>query len=393
MGDDRRWSRVPARRLTRRQFLVGTGASLLVACARGIQPQGPTPTPTGPSPTPASPSPSPTLSDILNFANWPFYIDKKTLRDFRKQYGVNVNYIEEINDNVEYFAKIREPLSRRQSIERDIIVLTDWMASRLIKLGWLAELDKDNIPNWTNLVDTLENPSFDPGRRFSLPWQSGFTGIGYNPKLTGRKLTSVNDIFDPAFKGHVTMLTEMRDTLGLVLLGMGVAPEEATLEDAEAAVERIKEAVETGQIRRFTGNDYGPDLVRGDAWVSFAWSGDVVQLKQDNPDLEWLFPEEGFMFWSDNMLIPITAEHKFTAETFMNFVYDPKIAAQIAAFVQFVSPVEGVKEELTKIDPALAENPLIVPDPETLARAHIFRPLDPEEEQQFEQLFQSVVRA
>jgi spermidine/putrescine transport system substrate-binding protein len=386
------WSRVGTRRVSRRGFLLGAGASVvLAACRGGIAPQARTPSPT-PEESP-SPSPSPTLSDVLNFANWPYYIEPKVLRQFRRELGVKVNYIEEINDNVEYFAKIQEPLSRGQTIERDIMVLTDWMVARLIQLGWLAELDKDNIPNWTNLVDTLENPPFDPGRRYSLPWQSGFTGIGYNPKLTGRRLTSVNDIFDPAFKGHVTMLTEMRDTLGLVMLGMGVMPEEATVEDAKAAVEKIQEAVDAGQIRRFTGNDYGPDLVRGDAWVSFAWSGDVVQLKLDNPDLEFLFPEEGFMFWSDNMLIPYTAEHKYTAEVFMNYVYDPKVAAQIAAYVQYVSPVEGVKEELAKIDPSLAENPLIVPEQETLSRAHSFKPLAPEEERQFEELFQSVVRA
>jgi spermidine/putrescine transport system substrate-binding protein len=335
------------------------------------------------------------LSGPLNFSNWPFYIDEQTNSDFESEFGVKVNYIEDINDNEEFFAVMQPLLSAGEDPGRDIIVLTDWMVSRFINLGWLEELDKSNIPNAELLRDGLRNVAFDPNRDYSLPWQSGFTAIGYNPTLTGRKLTSLTEIFDPAFAGRVTMLSEMRDTLGLTMLGLGLDPATATVADAEAAVAKIKEHIDNGHIRRFTGNDYGTELTTGDAWVSYAWSGDVIQLQLDNPDLEWLFPEEGFMLWSDNMLIPKGAQNKATAEAYMDFVYRPEIQAQIEAFVWFIPPVKHdlVKEEITKIEETpgeLSENPLIFPTEDDLANAHIFKPLAEDEEAQMIELFESV---
>jgi len=265
------------------------------------------------------------------------------------------------------------------------------MAGRLIRLGYVDELNKENIPNWVNLREDLKNVAFDPGRKYSLVWQSGLTGIGYNPALTGRELKSVNDIFDPAFAGHVTMLTEMRDTLGLVMAGMGVDPANCTLDDARKAVEKIQPFVDNGHIRAFTGNEYGDDLARGDVWAAFAWSGDVIQLQADNPDLQLLLPEEGFMLWSDNMLIPKKAAHKEAAEQFMNYVYDPAHQAQIEAYVNYVAPVDGTKEAIMDIDSALAENPLIFPDEAALAKAHIFKPLTEDEDRQFNELFQGLI--
>jgi spermidine/putrescine transport system substrate-binding protein len=329
--------------------------------------------------------------DSLSISNWPYYIDGDTVADFQDVSGISVSYTQDINSNNEFFAKIREPLSRGKSIGRDIIVLTDWMAGRLIRLGYVQELDKANIPNWVNLREDLKNVAFDPGRKYSLVWQSGLTGIGYNPKLTGRELKSVNDIFDPAFAGHVTMLDEMRDTLGLVMLGMGIDPANCTVDDARKAVEKIQPFVDNGHIRAFPGNDYGDDLARGDVWATVAWSGDVIQLQADNPDLQLLLPEEGFMLWSDNMMIPKKAAHKEAAEQFMNYVYDPAHQAQIEAYVNYVTAVEGTKEAIVEIDPALAENPLIFPDEATLAKAHIFKPLTEDEDREFNELFQGLI--
>jgi spermidine/putrescine transport system substrate-binding protein len=331
--------------------------------------------------------------DSLSISNWPYYIDGETIANFDDASGIATSYTQDINDNNEFFAKINPTLDRGQSIGRDIVVLTDWMAGKMIRLGYVEELNKANIPNWENLSESLKDVAFDPGRKYSLVWQSGFTGIGYNPELTGRELTSVNDIFDPAFAGHVTMLTEMRDTLGLVLLGMDIDPAEATLADAQAAVDKIQEFVDNGHIRAFTGNEYGDDLARGDVWAAIAWSGDMIQLQADDPNLQLLLPDEGFMLWSDNMMIPKGAAHKESAEKFMDYVYDPANAALISAYVQYISPVQGTKEAIVDVDESLAENPLIFPDDATLANAHVFRPLDEEEDRQFNELFQALIGA
>ena len=375
------WRRLWGRRITRRRLMAGTAfgaAGLATAAVLGCKDGG-------------NGTPSGGGLDSLSISNWPYYIDADTVADFQDETGISVSYTQDISGNNEFFGKIREPLSRGQSIGRDIIVLTDWMAGRLIRLGYVQELDKANIPNWVNLREDLKNVAFDPGRKYSLVWQSGLTGIGYNRKLTGRELKSVNDIFDPAFAGHVTMLDEMRDTLGLVMLGMGVDPANASLDDARKAIEKIQPFVDNGHIRGFPGNDYGDDLARGDVWATVAWSGDVIQLQLDNPDLQLLLPEEGIMLWSDNAMIPIKAAHKKAAEQFLNYVYDPVHQAQIEAYVNYVTPVEGTKEAIMDIDPALAENPLIFPDEATLAKAHIFKPLTEDEDRDFNELFQALI--
>ena len=331
-----------------------------------------------------------TAGDLI-ISNWPYYIDADTIPNFQEETGISISYTQDINDNNEFFAKINEPLRRGQSIGRDIIVLTDWMAGKMIRLGYVQELDKANIPNWENISEALKDVAFDPGRKYSLVWQSGFAGLGYNPEFTGRELTSVNDIFDPKFAGHVTMLTEMRDTFGLTMLGMGINPDKATLDDARAAAEKIQQYVDNGHIRAFTGNEYGDDLARGDVWVAIAWSGDMIQLQADVPSLQFLLPEEGFMLWSDNMMIPVGAAHKEAAEQFMNYVYDPVNQAAISAYVQYISPVQGTKEAIVDYDPALADNPLIFPDEDLLAKAYVFKPLDEEEDRQFNELFQALI--
>jgi len=386
-AEKRLWTPAPwwSRRVSRRGLLRGTAlgaagltAAALVGCSSDDESSGDGAT---------------DALDSLSISNWPYYIDADTIADFQDATGISTSYTQDINDNNEFFAKINEPLSRGQNIGRDIVVLTDWMAGKMIRLGYAEELNKANIPNAANITPSLQDVPFDPGRKYSLVWQSGFTGIGYNPELTGRELTSVNDIFDPEFAGHVTMLTEMRDTIGLVMLGMGIDPAEATLEDARAATEKVQEFVDNGHIRAFTGNEYGDDLARGDVWAAFAWSGDMIQLQADDPNLQLLLPEEGFMIFSDNALIPKGASHKDAAEQFLNYVYDPVNQALISAYVQYIPPVQGTKEAIVDIDPELAENPLIFPDEATLANAHIFRNLDEEEDQQFNELFQALIGA
>ena len=320
-------------------------------------------------------------SDSLRFANWQLYIDidektKKspTLQQFTKKTGIPVEYFEEINSNDEYFGKIQGPLSKGDSIDREIIVMTD--NSRypgvLIEEDWVLALDREKIPNFTNLIDVQKSPPFDPDRTYSMPWQSGMTGIAYNEKLTSKPITSMEQILtDSALKGKVTLLTEMADTVGLVMQLNGDDPAEVTDDSFDAAITPIQEAVDNGQIRQFTGNDYSGPLAKGDLIACVAWSGDLVQLQADNPSLKWNVPDDGGMIWTDNMLIPLGGDVE-KASTFMNFVYDPKIAAQIAAYVNYVTPVKGAKQVLLKTDPELANNQLIFPDDATLAKVKQF---------------------
>ena len=322
------------------------------------------------------------LADTLRFSNWPLYIDvdektKKpgTLAAFTQETGIAVDYFEDINDNASYFGKIQRPLSQGQSIDRDIVVLTDnsRFPSLLIEKGWAEKLDKAALPNISNLQDSLASPSFDPDREYSLPWQSGMTGIATNTKLTGGEpVLTIDELLEsPALKGKVTMLTEMADSISVVMLANGDDPTKVDDASFSKALDRIQKAVDSGQIRQFTGNDYTGPLSKGDLAAALSWSGDVVQLTLDNENLEWNLPETGGAIWTDNMLIPKGGD-AFTASTFMNFVYQPAIAAQIAAYINYVSPVKGAKEEMEKLDPELAANPLIFPDDDTLSKVVIF---------------------
>lgn len=329
----------------------------------------------------------------LRVSNWPFYISPETVPDFQKDTGITVQYSEDVNDNNEFFAKIDEPLKRGQSIERDIIVLTDWMASRLIRLGYTAPFDDTKFPNKANIVDALVNVSYDPGRKYSVPWLSGMTGIGYNPAKTKREITSFNDIFDPRFKGQVTMLTEMRDTLGLVMLGMGKDPATCTVADAQAAAAKITQARESGQIRAFTGNDYAEDLASGNISIAIAWSGDIQGLHADNPDLRWIAPSEGAMLYSDIMLIPKTSDRQDLAMAWINWCYDPTHSAKIVIEAPYISPVKGTMAEIEKVQPDLAKSPLLNPPAELSARLHMFRTLSDEEDVEFNRIFQAAIGA
>jgi spermidine/putrescine transport system substrate-binding protein len=329
----------------------------------------------------------------LNFSNWPLYIDRSVLKDFQKKYGTKVKYTEEINDNVEFFGKVRQQLARGSSGGRDLWALTDWMAGRMIRLGYVQKLDKSVLPNVEkNLLPAFRKADFDPARDYSAPWQGIFAGLIYRKdKIAEPK--SVNDIFDPKLKGKVTMLTESRDTVGLTMLGMGKDPAKATMADINAALDKIDKANRDGQIRRFTGNDYTKDITKGDTWLIYGWSGDAVQLQNDNPNIRFFFPPEGFTLSSDNMQIPVGAPRAYTAELMMNFVYDPEVQAKIAKVVNYVTPVRGVREVLQKQDPKLAENQLIFPSDKLLENAHIFKKLTPAEEQELDSRFEQVIGA
>lgn len=386
------------RQLTRRELLEraalgGTVLSLpglLSACGGGIESE---------EGSGGSTTVERQLAGTLRISNWPLYIDidektkkRPTLQQFQQEFGVNVRYIEDVNDNDEFFGKVQAPLRQGDSIDRDIVVLTDWMAGRMVRLGYAEKLDKETIPNASNLVDALKSPGWDPDRSYSLPWQSGLTGIGYDKTKTGGPVTSVSQLLeDPKLKGKVAFLTEMPDTMGLMLQDDGKDPTTVKVADFDAAIARLQKGVDSGQIRRFTGNDYSGMLANGDLWACAAWSGDMVQLIADNENLAFAIPKAGGMIWTDNMLIP-TGGDVFTASTFMNFVYRPKVAAQIEAYVNYICPVKGAKEEIEAIDPELAANPLIFPDAATLAKVKIFD-AKAADDQELKEKFQAVVGA
>ncbi|MGH2993991.1 MAG: polyamine ABC transporter substrate-binding protein [Solirubrobacterales bacterium] len=300
-------------------------------------------------------------------SNWPLYIDRKTVDEFDQEVGANTKYIEDINDNFEFFGKLRPQLQNGDSGGRSMFVVTDYMAKIMRDLGYLQNLDKSALPNVEeNLLPGLEAPDFDPEREYSVPWQSGFTGIVINTELAP-EIDSIEDLFQPKYEGKVTFLGDMYDDVSLVLKMQGADPAEATEEEWNAAIDEIEQAADSGQIRDFTGNAYAGPLVKGDIVAAVGWSGDAIQLQADNPNVKWIRPAEGCNLWSDNMVIPVGAPNPGTAQAFMNYVYDPKNQAQIAQYVNYVTPVEGTREILEQKDPKLAQNQLIFPDEEFTA--------------------------
>lgn len=341
----------------------------------------------------------------IDFSNWTEYIDiddsekhHPTLEAFTRRTGIKVKYTEDINDNNEFFAKVKPQLAAGQDTGRDIIVLTDWLAGRLIRLGWVQKLDPSHLPHaYANLSDQFRSPDWDPGRAYSYPWQGISTVIACNRKaLDGVEVTSVSDLLDnPRLKGRVGFLTEMRDSVGMTLLDMGKDPAKFTDDDYDAAIARLQKGVDSGQIRRFTGNDYTSDLTKGDFAACIAWAGDVVQLKADSPDIDFVIPDSGYMTSSDNMLIPNKARHKTNAERLIDYYYEPGPAAELAAYINYVTPVEAakVKPHLAKIDKNAADNPLIIPDQAMAAKSHSFRSLSQKEETAYEEKFAKLTGA
>ncbi|MCW3814668.1 spermidine/putrescine ABC transporter substrate-binding protein [Micromonospora sp. DR5-3] len=338
----------------------------------------------------------------LAFSNWPQYIDvdekdeskRPTVDAFIAKTGIQVTYTEDINDNNEFFGKVQTQLASCQPTGRDLMVLTDWMAARMIRLGWIQKLDKAKLPNVeANLLPSLRNVTFDADRQLSVPWQSGLSGLAYNAKVT-KEIRTVDELLTrPDLKGKVTALSEMRDTMGLLLQSNGHNPADFTTAQFDDALAKLQRAVDSGQIRKFTGNDYSQDLNKGDIAACIAWSGDVIQLGFENDNIKFVPPESGVMLWSDNMLVPNRSSHKANAEELINYYYDPAVAARLAAYVNYICPVKGAQAEMEKIDPDLAKNPLIFPDEALLSKARGFMALDEKQEKEYEAKFQKVIGA
>jgi spermidine/putrescine transport system substrate-binding protein len=287
----------------------------------------------------------------------------------------------------EFFAKIRPVLSSDGDTGYDTFILTDWTAAKVMQLDWVQKLDKSNIPNMSNIVERLKSPPFDPNRDYTVPWQSGVTGIAYDAAQTP-PITSINDLLtNPDLNGAVTVVKDMRDTTGLVLLDQGADPEDFTDDEFANAIDALQSAVDAGQIRQFTGNNYAQMLALGDIKACVAWSGDVIQLQFDNPDIRFLVPDAGGMLWSDNMMVPNQAQNKENAELWMNYYCDPAVAAQLSAWVNYICPIEGAQEEMAKIDKSLVDNRLIFPSAEDYSKLSIFRDLVDDEEANYNEQF------
>jgi spermidine/putrescine transport system substrate-binding protein len=351
------------------------------------------------------------LSDsekVLNFSNWPEYIDVETkkvngqkqtviptLMDFEESSGLQVTYNTDVNDNNEFFAKVRNQLAECEPTGRDIFVLTDWMAARMVGLGWIQKLDKANMPNVeANLNASLQSPGWDPNREHSVPWQSGVTGIAYNARYTGEVRSMEELLTRSDLKGKVSLLSEMGDTMGFMLKIVGADPADFSEDEFGQALDQLEEYVASGQIRRFTGNDYIRDLNAGNIVACEAWSGDIMVMQDGNPDIKWVeAPAEGLSLWSDNMLVPNKAAHKTNAEKLMDYYYDPEVAARLAAWVWYMCPVEGAREAMEKVDPSLVDQPLIFPDEEFLSNTWAFMGLDEQTRTKYEQDFAQVIGA
>jgi spermidine/putrescine transport system substrate-binding protein len=387
--------------MTRRSLLGGAGAlgvgAALAACGTGGSSGTPT---TGPSPA-ADTSKN---DKIVNWANWTLYLDYDedtktypTLETFQKVNGIKATYDEAIEDNDTYYGKIQGQLKNGQDIGKDIIVFTDWMAGRVIRQGYAQKLDKAVIPNAKNLLPSLQQPDFDPGRNYSLTWQSGYAGLAWNikevEKLIPGGIKSVDDLWNPALKGRVEVLTEFRDTMGLIMLQQGVdISKEFTSDQFSKGLEVLEKQLNSGQIRQVKGNSYKEDLISGDALAVIGWSGDITQINFENGNKwKFLIPEAGGTLWSDNMLVPIGSPHKENAEILMNYYFDPKVAALVAQYVNYICPVVGAQAEMEQLDPELAENPFIFPTEDDLAKVKKFRTLTPAEEQEYTSQFQTAL--
>ncbi len=376
-------------KVTRRTFLAGSGgaaiAAGLAACSTGGSVE-------------AAEDVSATDKSLI-WSNWPLYIDQDddgtspTLQRFIEQSGITVTYNEDYDDNNTYYAKVRDQLKLGQDIGADIVTPTEWMAARWGQLGYVQELNADNIPNKANVVDSLANPDWDPGRMKSLPWQAGFAGLVYNTDATD-EVRSVEDLWRPDLKGRVVVLSEMRDTMGLLLMANGVdISGDFSSDDFSAAIELLQTQVSSGQIANVKGNSYSEDLVNEDALAGIVWSGDIIQLNFEAGYEKWkfVFPDSGATIWNDTMVVPIGSSKKTNAEILMNYYYDPAVAAEVAAWVNYVTPVKGAYEEAVKIDPELAENQLIFPNDETLSQVKAFKTLTSDEDNEFQAAFQSVL--
>ncbi|CAB4884437.1 unannotated protein [freshwater metagenome] len=368
-------------RVSRRAVFAGAGAvagaSALAACGSGG---------------------SGSSADSVRWANWTLYLDVDdsgkhypTLEAFEKKYNLKATYSEDINDNDEFFGKIQGQLKLGKDIGYDLITPTDWMAARYIRLGYTQKFDAANIPNAKNILPTLAHPSFDANREQSLTWQGIMGGIGWNKAVNPKGMKSLDDLWTPANKGKIVVLSEMRDTIGIILMSQGVSIENVTEAQFMNAVDFLAKKISDGWIRGVKGNEYKEDLISGDATAVIAWSGDMFQLSTENAGkFDFAIPESGGTISGDNFLIPATAtaEGKKNAETLINYYYEPAVAAEVAAYVNYVTPVLGAQEEMAKFDAELAKSEYIFPTEKTMSRLNVFKALTPTEETVWTEAFQ-----
>lgn len=376
---------------SRRRFLGGgvaagaavlLGPSVLAACGSSAAPPAGSTTP--------SPDDGSVASGQLRVSNWPLFIAPDTITQFQAATGLTVDYKEDYNDDEQWFAKNKEPLSRRQDIGADLVVPSEVIATRLMSLGWLNEIRQSRIPNLQNLRPDLLESAADPGRKFTAPYMNSITGLAYNEKATGRPITSVDDLWDPAFKGRVTMFSDTLDALGMVMFAQGNSPGEPTVESVQQAADLVREHKDNGQIRSFTGNDYVDDLASGNVAIAQAYSGDVVQLQADNPDLKFVVPDAGGTLTLTDMVIPATTQNQAAAEEWINYTYDRTNYAKLVAYIQYIPVLSDMTDELARIDPALANDPLINPPPEILAKVTQWPLLTDEQTQQYNAIFTAI---
>ncbi|RDH79239.1 spermidine/putrescine ABC transporter substrate-binding protein [Mycolicibacterium moriokaense] len=378
---------------SRRRFIGGSaaaaaaailGPSFLAACGSDKGGGGGSPSASAP-PDDGSPA-----SGNLRVSNWPLYMADGFVAAFQKSTGLTVDYKEDFNDNEQWFAKVKEPLSRKQDIGADLVVPTQFMAARIAGLGWLNEIREARWPNKKNMREDLLNSKVDPGRKVTAPYMTGMVGLAYNKAATGRDITGIDDLWDPAFKGRVSLLSDTQDGLGMIMQSQGSSIEDPTTEGVQKAVDLVKEQKAKGQIRRFTGNDYADDLAAGNIAVAQAYSGDVVQLQADNPDLKFIVPESGGDWFVDTMVIPYTTQNQAAAEEWINYVYDKPNYAKLVAFVQYVPVLSDMTAELDKVDPSLSKNELINPPPALTDKLKSWAALTDEQTQEFNTLYASV---
>jgi spermidine/putrescine transport system substrate-binding protein len=417
-------TRVDVTAISRRRLLQGSAllgvAAFLAACGtKGTATAAPSSAPptqaptasleagataaptVAPTPTPAPTAPPTDAPGAINWANWTYYMDvdpkdqKKhpTIDAFMKKTGLEVKYQEVIDDNETFFGTIQPALQAGQDTGWDIVTMTDWMAARLIRLGWVQSMNMANMPNFVaNLKDNYKNVGWDADGTHHAPWQSGMTGIGFDPNKTGT-ITSLAAYFtpDPRWKGKTELLSEMRDTIGLTMLHLGLDPSAPTRAGCDQAVAALQAAKAAGIIRGLKGNSYAEDLKAGDAVLVMAWSGDMVQVLVDKPSIKFNVADEGGLLWTDNSMIPNGAQHKNGAEQLIDWYYIPANAALVEDYVNYICPCKGADVALKKIDPTVASNPLIFPPDSTLAKLKIFGALSEADETYFNQQFAKVL--
>jgi spermidine/putrescine transport system substrate-binding protein len=369
-------------RVSRRAVLAGAGAvagaSALAACGSGGD--------------------SASAANTVRWGNWPLYLDvddsgKKypTLEAFTAETDIAVKYFEDYNDNDEFYGKVQAQLKLGEDIGYDVVTPTDWMAARWMRLGYTQKYDTANIPNKVNILDSLASPSYDPNRESTLTWQGIMGGFGWNVEKNPKGIRTLDDLFAPQNKGKIVVLSEMRDTIGVILLGQGVDITKVTEDEYMNAVDFMAKKISDGWIRGVKGNEYAEDLTSGDATAVIGWSGDMFILASENEGkFDFAIPESGGTISGDNLIIPSTASAagKANGEKMINYYYEPAVAAEVAAYVNYVCPVKGAQAEMEKIAPELATSEYIFPTEKTSSRLNVFRSLTPDEETKWAEAFQ-----